>query len=327
MKTIALISLSIFCMLNLTQAQTKAKPKVTKATESNNAAPSALSGRMEYIMIGDENKGEYFGSCVLKAGKLKVGQIVSVTDDAGHVFSLKVVKIKDYNKRDEMGVEQFVKETGPSNDLSVNLVTLDGKKLNGITGGFTFGVANTTSKEIAPIKTQASCKLNTVEWLGKTFANSCLYYEHGNPLMNEKKPFIMLTFQSAKVPDTRQLNIVIKNFNGTKGIVDKTKLEIALTGAEDGSKEKSNMQSNWENGAANTTKTDFSFQITKWEVNGNEINISGTFSGKLYGFNPTKKVANTGESNVDVINGSFENVNVRYYKETYAEQENQLKKK
>jgi hypothetical protein len=327
MKTFALIASLFFYMMNVSSAQNKANPKAIKKVETNNASSAPLNGRMEYIMIGDENKGEYFGGCVLKSGKLKVGQTVSVTDDAGHLFSLKVVKIKDYNKRNDMGVEQYVTETGPSNDLSVDLISTDGKKLDGITGGFNFGSTNGNGKEMATTKAEANCKLNNIEWFGKTFANSCLYYEHGNPLMNEKNPFILLTFQSAKAPDTRQLNVVIKNFSGQKGIVDKNKLELALSGAEDGSKAKSGLQSNWENGAANTTKTNFNFQITKWELSGDQITISGKFSGKLFGFNPTKVVANTGDSDVDVINGSFENVIVKYFKETYTEQENLLKKK
>lgn len=329
-KVIVLLFFGCFTTLLMAQSPAKTKPG-TKAPVKEKQDPVTLSARIEYVFIDGEEKGIYAGGCKVAEGRLKTGQEVQVTDDGGSAFRMKVLKIQDYEQKDEMGRAKDVKVSA-GKELFLELATLDGKKLTGLKGGFNLGAGSMAESQktgggMVMEKLPLKCEIDGAEWRGKTFFNSCLYYQHGNAMMKVKHPFLMMAFQSAKKPDNRQLTIMIKEFKGAAEKVEKEDMEITFTGSADGTKEKTYMQSNWENGAANTRKTEFTFEITRWEQNGDEAVISGTFSGKLYGFNALKKVSNTIEPNAELVNGTFENVKVKCFSETYSEQEKQLKQK
>lgn len=329
-KILSILVLGSFVTLLPAQkpAQTKPFSKVAPVIEKGSG--TLLNARIEYVFIDGEDKGVYSGGCKVAEGSLKVGQEIRVTDDGGAAFRMKVLKIQDYEQLNDMGQAKEVSVSRGKN-LYLELATLDGKKLTGLKGGFNLGSKGQEEgggvSTVTTGKSFIRCEIDGKEWKGAAFFNSCLYYQNGNAIMKVKHPFLMLAFQASKKPDNRQLTVMIKEFKGTIGKMDKEDMEITFTGSANGSKEKTYMQSNWENGTANTRKTEFTFEITQWEQNGDEATISGVFSGKLYGFNALKKVSNTVEPDAELLNGTFEKIKVKCFSETYSEQEKQLKQK
>jgi hypothetical protein len=316
-------SLLLFSTLHLS-AQIKKTPKKQVANQA--AVSSPTSARMEYPFIIDENKGQFNGGCDLKSGELKVGQVLAVTDDKGKTVQMKIASIEDYRKKDDMGRTQKVSvANGPTNELFIEIQTVNGAKFDGA-GGFNLGVIPKVTT-LTQKSSDAICIVDGKEWKGSAFTNSCLFYENGNAFFKEKKPLLILAFMSNQDPDARQMNITIKNFQGKTGTLEKEKFEMVISGSIDGNKDNAQFLSNWTDGLANSSKTKFQLEITKWEIQGDYIIISGNFLGLLYYTNLLKGLTKEKSKSVEVMNGRFENVKVNYYKESYESQEKILKGK
>lgn len=328
MKTKYFLIMALFLCKGIA-AQTKAKTVTKKQEATVSKATEATSARMETVFLGDENKGQFSGGCELKSGTLKVGQIINITDDGGKSAQMKITRITDYRKKDDMGRSLDVTSaSGPTNELFIELQTADGSKFPNPKGGFSLGVV--TQKPVdtmAQVIAELNCALDGKNWKGATFYSSCSYFENGNPLMNEKGPVLILAFKSGQKPDDRQLTFSFKNYSGQIGSVDREKFEVLLSGSADGVAANSELLSNWENGLANTTKGKFLLEISKWEVQGDVIIVSGSFSGVLCSFNPLKKLSGIKTKKMEVTTGRFENIKVKYIKESYETQEKQLKRR
>lgn len=263
----------------------------------------SANGRMEYVFIDDEHNGIYTGGMHVKSGTIKVGEVIVVNDDEGNTIKLTVLKIHDYTT-DEDATQLIAGRDG-----FLSLQTLDKKKIEHISGGFTIGAlsksASSSTKEIA-----THCNINNVKWNGSNYYKSSSYFPNGNEFIKSKKPSLIISFTADDKPDNRQLTIFSSDFKAGKGIVDDQTFEITITGSDDGNEKNSCILSNWEDGLANTKHTPFYLEFTKWEDNGTHILVSGHFHGKLYNFNPFKGLGVKLCKDISITNGVFENLKI-----------------
>ncbi|MCA6363053.1 MAG: hypothetical protein IM638_08435 [Bacteroidetes bacterium] len=155
-------------------------------------------------------------------------------------------------------------------------------------------------------KAEFTCTLGGTPWSGAGFFNSHLYYAGGNSMFNKPYPHAMITFRSVDEKDTRQLNIVINNFDGKTGVVPQKNLEILLTGSPDGDSKNSVMLGN----GLKNAPSPFTVEITKWEnVDAKKAIASGKVSGKLTGY--------MGDKGSEIANGVFTDIEVQVFTEKY----------
>ncbi len=267
----------------------------------------SISARMEYIFIDNENEGRYSGGIDIKDGQLKINDIISVTDDANNTSKLKVLSIKDY----DTDLDTKVLAKGKSGFITVQ--TIDGKKIPKIDGGFTFGDEPAiVTKSTYPDEITTSL-LDGREWKGISYYKSSSYFPNGNSLVNTKNPYLIISFKSTQKPDDRQLTMIHKEAKVGVGILDTKNFEFVLSGSSDGIPENACMVSNWKNGAANTEKTDFYFEITKFDDKGDHIILSARYSGKIFGLNLFSTLIEAPCKDVVIKNGEIKDLKVSKY--------------
>ncbi|MCU0432416.1 MAG: hypothetical protein MUC87_03050 [Bacteroidia bacterium] len=156
-------------------------------------------------------------------------------------------------------------------------------------------------------KAEFTCNLGGSPWRGAGFFNSHLYYAGGNSMFKKPYPHAMITFRSITANDTRQLNIMINNFDGKTGVIPAKNLEILLSGSPDGDNKNSVMLGNGRKDAPSP----FTVEITKWESKeANKAIASGKVSGKLTGYLGDK-------SSSEITDGVFTDIEVQVFTEKY----------
>jgi hypothetical protein len=164
----------------------------------------------------------------------------------------------------------------------------------------------TTDDAAAKKKAEFTCTLGGEAWSGAGFFNSHLYYAGGNSMFKKPYPHAMITFKSIEEKDTRQLNILINNFDGKTGVVPIKNLEILLTGSPDGDSKNTVMLGN----GLKDAPSPFTVEITKWEnVDATKAIASGKVSGKLTGY--------LGDKGSEIANGVFTDIEVQVFTEKY----------
>lgn len=266
----------------------------------------SLKAEMKYIFIDGEAEGKYTGGIKIESGSISIGDILRPTDEAGVEFVLKVLEIHDYD------LDIAVKTLGPGKEGFFVLQTLDKKKLvKNPQGSFKFGAINSGHKNDE--KSNAigtTCMMDGYSWKGNNYYKSSTYFPKGNPLIKTTKPYLILSFKAAQSPDDRQLTLIHKEAKPGVGILDKQHYELVLSGSKDGIPENACLISNWKDGAANTQKTDFHFEITKFEDKGDHIILSAKYSGKLFGLNLFKDLIGASCQDVMIKDGVINNLKV-----------------
>ena len=267
-----------------------------------------LQAMMKYVFIDGEAMGEYTGGIRVEKGIIKVGDTVKPKDEDGVEFSFRIVNIKDYDTNEE------VQTLGANKDGFIVLHTLDKKKLSRYPkGSFYFGTAKPLPQDVPKVEIGTLCKVNGLEWKGGNYYNSSVYYPNGNSFMKTTQPYLTISFKSAQKPDDRQITLVHKNAKMGKGVLDKNNFEVLLSGSADGVASNSCLVSNWKNGKANTEKTDFYFEITKFEEKGDHVLVSAKYSGKLFGLNMIKGLIGSSCKDVDIQEGAIKDLKVSKY--------------
>jgi len=266
----------------------------------------SIRAEMKYVFIDGEAEGKYAGGIKIESGSISIGDILRPTDEAGVEFVLKVLEIHDYD------LDIAVKTLGPGKEGFFVLQTLDKKKLvKNPKGSFSFGAIkndHTNGEKTNTIGT--ICMMDGKEWKGNNYYKSSTYFPKGNPLVKTTKPYLILSFKAAQSPDDRQLTLIYKEAKPGVGILDKQHYELVLSGSKDGIPENACLISNWKDGAANTQKTDFHFEITKFEDKGDHIMLSAKYSGKLFGLNLFKGLIGASCQDVMIKDGVINNLKV-----------------
>lgn len=265
-----------------------------------------LKAIMKYVFIDGEDIGQYTGRIKIESGSISIGDILRPTDEAGVEFVLKVLEIQDYD------LDIAVKTLGPGKEGFIVLQTLDKKKLvKNPQGSFTFGAIKSDHKSDEKSNSIGTiCIMDGYEWKGNNYYKSSTYFPKGNPLVKTTKPYLILSFKAAQSPDDRQLTLIHKDANLGVGLLDKKHYELVLSGSKDGISENACLISNWKDGAANTQKTDFYFEITKFEDLGDHVMLSAKYSGKLFGLNMFKGLIGSSCQDVVIKDGVIHNLKV-----------------
>lgn len=123
--------------------------------------------------------------------------------------------------------------------------------------------------------------LDGAAWKGRVTYQGALFYTKGISFLKIDKPYLQLAFKADKAPDSRQLTISIKGFQPRTGKYT-GEMEVLLSGSPTGGSDDTAMQGYQEDVPAQ--KTDFTFEITKWEPKGEgQAIMSAKFSGNLKG--------------------------------------------
>lgn len=150
-----------------------------------------------------------------------------------------------------------------------------------------------------------TCLLDGNDWSAGSFFHSALYYQGGIKMLDPSgAPYLQLAFKATNAPDNRQLTIAIRNYKG--GLGTYPGMEVLLSGSADGVAENVQMCGYQDNPTYPDQKTNFVFEITDFTRVSDEIAyISGNCHGKLKGI--------MGSPDVQVMNGSFQKVEVRVF--------------
>ena len=265
-----------------------------------------LKAIMNYVFIDSEDIGQYTGGIKIESGSISIGDILRPTDEAGVEFVFTVIEIKDYDS------DIIVKTLGAGKEGFFVLQTLDKKKLiKNPQGSFSFGAIKNDQTNGEKTNTIGTiCIMDGYEWKGNNYYKSSTYFPKGNPLVKTTKPYLILSFKAAQSPDDRQITLIHKEAKPGVGILDKQHYELVLSGSKDGIPENACLISNWKDGAANTQKTDFNFEITKFEDKGDHIMLSAKYSGKLFGLNLFKGLIGASCQDVMIKDGVIDNLKV-----------------
>lgn len=268
----------------------------------------SLNGVMKYIFIDGEELGEYTGGITIQKGVLKVGDVVKPKDEVGVEFQFKIIKITDNETNED------VKTLAANKDGFIVMQTLDKKKLlKNPTGSFYFGDATSVAADLPKAEIGTRCKVNGLDWKGANYYNSSVYYPNGNSFLKTNQPYLIISFKSAQSPDDRQITLIHKEAKIGKGVLDKKNYEVVLSGSSDGIAENSCLVSNWKDGKANTQKTDFYFEITKFEEKKDFIIVSAKYSGKIYGLNLFKGLVGAQCKDVEIKDGEIVDLKILRY--------------
>lgn len=260
---------------------------------------------MKYFFIDGEEQGIYTGGIQMDAGTIKVGDILRPKDENGLEFVLKITEIKDYD------LDQLVNTLSGKKDGFLVLSTLDNKKLpKNPSGSLYFGSAVPDVKDLPKVDIGTTCMVDGTVWKGANYYNSSSYFPNGNQLLATAKPYLIISFRSAQAPDDRQITLVQKDIKLTQGVLNKNNYELVLSGSSDGVPSNSCLVSNWKNGEAKTQKTDFHFEITKLQDNGDHLILSAKYYGKIYGLNLLKGLIGVSCKDVVIKDGIIDGLKV-----------------
>lgn len=270
------------------------------------ALSQSLIADMKYVFIDSEDIGQYNGGINIKSGKISLGDILSPKDETGMDFPFKVIEIEDYE------LNTKVKTLTSGKQGFIILETLDKKKLvKNPTGSLRFGTSDNLQKNVEKTNTiGTNCIMDDYVWEGNNYFKSSSYFPKGNHLINSTKPYLILSFKAAQSPDDRQITLIHKDTKIGVGVLDKMNYELVLSGSKDGIHENACLISNWKDGAANTEKTDFYFEIKKFEDKGDHIILSAKYSGKLFGLNLFKGLIGSSCKDVVIKDGTINNLKV-----------------
>ncbi len=268
----------------------------------------SLFAEIKYVFIDDENVGKYSGGIRIDVGIIKVGDILNPTDENGLEYTFKVISLED----NDMNVS--VKSLSAGKDGFVVLQTPDKKKVNqNPTGSLFFGNNKKKSSEMPTSEIGTTCMIDGVSWNGVNYYKSSSYFPKGNNLVNTTQPYLVISFKSGQNPDDRQFTFIHKDAKVGLGILNIKNFEIVISGSSDGFPDNSCLVSNWKNGVANTQKTDFYFEITRFEDKTDYIILSAKYSGKLYGLNLFKGLAGDSCKDITIKNGEINNLKIDKY--------------
>lgn len=265
-----------------------------------------MQGTMKYIFIDGEEMGIYTGGIHIHQGILKVGEVLKPKDENGSEFTFIVKEIKDDD------LNEILTSLASGKNGFIVMETTDKKKLaKNPTGSLYFGKQNTEARSENPVLgIGSSCLIDGKVWNGANYYKSSSYFPNGNSLLKTKNPYLIISFKAANAPDDRQLTIQFENIKPKIGKLDKNSFEFVISGDEQGVKENACFQSNWKNGQANTTHTDFYFECTKWEDKGDHLILSAKYSGTLYGLNLFKGLSGTSCKDLQIKDGEIKNLKI-----------------
>lgn len=266
----------------------------------------SLKAQMKYVFIDEEAVGKYTGGIKIESGSISIGDILRPTDEAGVEFVFKVIEIKDYD------LDIAVKTLGSGKEGFFVLQTLDKKRLvKNPHGSFRFGAIKSDDKiENQTNAIGTACVMDGYAWNGNSYYRSSTYFPKGNPLVKTTNPYLILSFKTAQSPDDRQMTLIHKEAKVGVGLLDKMNYELVVSGSKDGIPANACLISNWKDGVANTQKTDFYFEITKFEDKGDHIILSAKYAGKLFGLNLFKSIIGASCQDVVVKEGVIHNLKV-----------------
>jgi hypothetical protein len=288
------------------------------ATENTEAAqtvsetkPNAIKTSYSYVFMGVDDK-HWFFDATPDAHSIKIGDELDAVKPDGKKMSVRVTLIRS------MSADE-IKELPVNTKGVVEFEILDGS-ISDIGGDFYFvdkGAAypqtEAASTETAQAKSgsdgKVSATLNGKPWSADVTYQGALYYAAGVKMFDKSgKPYMQLAFKSNTAPDDRQLTISIRDFSGTTGKVEKTTMEVLLSGSSVGDTKNPEM-SGYKN-LPEYASSDFSLNITKWETQADgSVIMDAEFSGELKGV--------LGSKNSTFSNGKAENVKVTVYNDPY----------
>lgn len=136
-------------------------------------------------------------------------------------------------------------------------------------------VTNSTNEETIVL----TAKLDSEKWEAD---GSTYYYPNGNEFLGESgKNYFQASFYGVSENDSRQILIQIIDFKPEVGKY-KGQMEVSLTGSPTGNSDDSVFNGYQDD--LPEQKTDFTFEITKWEnISESEAKYSAKFSGTLKG--------------------------------------------
>jgi hypothetical protein len=268
----------------------------------------SIVAEIKYVFIDDENSGKYSGGIRVDEGTIKVGDVLKPKDENGSEYTFKVISLEDND------LNASVKSLSAGKDGFVVLQTPDKKKVQqNPTGSLFFGNNKKKSAEMPMSETGTTCIMNGASWKGVNYYKSSSFFPKGNSLVNTTQPYLIISFKSGQNPDDRQFTFIHKDSKVGLGILNKKNFELVISGSEDGIPDNSCLVSNWKNGEANTQKTDFYFEITRFEDKGDHIILSAKYSGKLYGLNLFKGLTGASCKDITIKNGEINNLKIDKY--------------
>lgn len=281
------------------------------AQTASEVKSNAIKTSSSYIFMGTDDK-HWFFDATPDAHSIKIGDELDAVKPDGKKMSVRVTYIKS------MSAEE-IKELAVNTKGVVEFEILEGS-ISDIGGDFYFvdkGAAYPQNATASTETTQSNAgsdgkitaTLNGKPWSADVTYQGALYYAGGVKMMEPSgKPYMQLAFKSNTAPDDRQLTISIRDFSGKTGKVEKTSMEVLLSGSPVGDSKNPEM-SGYKN-LPEYASSDFSLNITKWETQADgSVIMDAEFSGDLKGV--------LGSKNSTFSNGKAENVKVTVYKDPY----------
>ena len=267
-----------------------------------------IVAEIKYVFIDDENSGKYSGGIRVDEGTIKVGDILKPRDENGSEYTFKVISL------DDSDLNASVKGLDAGKVGFVVLQTPDKKKLHqNPSGSLVFGLPKNNSAELTGAAMGTTCIMDGNAWHGDNYFHSSSYFPAGNSLVNTTQPYLIISFKSGRKPDDRQFTFVHKDAEPRVGLLDTKNFEMVISGSQDGIKENACIVSNWKNGQANTQKTDFYFEVTRFEEKGDHILLSAKYSGKLRGLNFLVGLTGATCKDITIQNGEINNLKIQKY--------------
>ncbi|MBK8557447.1 MAG: hypothetical protein IPL65_17600 [Lewinellaceae bacterium] len=271
---------SLIIFFNLSSCQSTSSESSVKEVGAN----TSLQALVEMVFIDNADRGEYSAAVSIQMGQMKTGSQLDAVDKNGKRFSFKVIEMK-LN-------DQVVTSASPGDTPFVVLQTAG--KANGFDQGFYLVNIGSNypggSEKVPSVNAAASdarelaATLNGKPWLAGSYYGSALFYAKGLQGVSDQ-PYLQLSFKAFGAPDSRQLDFQVRDFKEKPGLVQLEGLEAGMSGSALGKSTESHVSGNHQSGNAKNPKTPFQFEISSWKrVSATEAEISGTFSGKLYGF-------------------------------------------
>lgn len=268
----------------------------------------SLQAEIKYVFIDDENVGKYSGGIRVDGGTIKVGEVITSTDENATKYTFEVISLDDND------LNAPVKSLGPGKDGFVVLQTPDKKKVNqNPSGSLVFGQPKKNSSGLTGAEIGTTCTMDGNAWNGVNYYKSSSYYPKGNSLANTTQPYLIISFKSGQKPDDRQFTFIHKNSKLGLGVLDIRNFELLISGSKDGIPEYACLVSNWKNGQANTQKTQFYFEITRFEDKGDHILFSAKYSGQLFGLNLFKGLIGASCRDITLKNGEIKDLIIPKY--------------
>ncbi len=275
---------------------------------SLNSFAQTFTAETGYLYLGEKDT-EMNGGMEIKSGIIKKNDKIDIYAPSGRKFTATVVKMTGENRQE---VNQIKAGEYGYFDLKFTENPSTGKDY--VNKGFKvypagFQANTTAMKAEADAKLAASVNFKTTldgkPFRGKVTYKGASLWRKGVKNFAYNKPYLQLQFACVDSPDDRLLTLQIFNPKESVAKYGSKDMEINFSGAADGNKNNTTIYG-FVNGKADT---DFTLEITKWQVSGNKAIISGKVYGEL---REVKILGKSIKKNV-FENGIFENIEVEIF--------------